>query len=487
MPFLAPRSLLCAAALAVAAVDPAAAAPPSVSRHTLPNGLEVLVAENHSLPLFSVEVGVKNGAMTEPPEYNGLSHLYEHMFFKANAALPDQLAYMARTRELGMSFNGTTSNERVNYYFTTTSDHFADAMVFMRDAITSPLFDGAELERERVVVTGEIDRNEANPVYHLMRDIEERVWWKYPSRKWAIGTRASVLAATPEMMRTIQRRYYLPNNAVLVVVGDVRAEEVFAMADTLYAGWARGEPPFVKYPLVVHPPIPRSQVLVVEQPVATVNIAFNWIGPSALGPDEDLGYAADRLALVLQEPSSRFRKATVDSGACVSSSFAWETSINQGGVRLSGEATPDQADACVSALRYELARMKEPDYVSDEELESAVRRAEVDKARERERPSEFAHVLSGAWCVGGLDYYNGYVANLRRVGRPEIARFLDRFVLAQPFVLGVLLSPELRQRGLDPGHFEKLAGLAPAPPPAPAKDAAGKRPTKRRSQAGGRP
>jgi zinc protease len=60
------------------------------------------------VPTFTVEIAVKNGAMTEPPELNGLSHLYEHMFFKANAVLPNQEAYLARTRELGILFNGST-------------------------------------------------------------------------------------------------------------------------------------------------------------------------------------------------------------------------------------------------------------------------------------------------------------------------------------------------------------------------------------------
>src|SRR5690242_3276539 len=140
-----------------------AAAAPSIESHTCANGLTVLVAESHALPLVTVEIAAKNGSMTESPEYNGLSHLYEHMFFKANKALPSQEAYMARTRELGMVWNGTTNTERVNYFFTTTSDHTKDAMVFMHDAIVTPIFDAKELDRERVVVTGEIDRNEANP------------------------------------------------------------------------------------------------------------------------------------------------------------------------------------------------------------------------------------------------------------------------------------------------------------------------------------
>src|SRR3982750_423671 len=105
--------------------------PPKIQSHTGPNGLTVLVVENHALPLVTVEIAAKNGSMTEPPEYNGLSHLYEPMFFQGNAVIPSQEAYLARARELGMVWNGTTNTERVNYFFTTTSDHLRDAMVFM--------------------------------------------------------------------------------------------------------------------------------------------------------------------------------------------------------------------------------------------------------------------------------------------------------------------------------------------------------------------
>ncbi|HEY5616020.1 MAG TPA: insulinase family protein, partial [Bacteroidota bacterium] len=90
----------------------------SIYTKELPNGLDVIVIENPVVPLVTVEVDVRNGCYTEPPEYNGLSHLYEHMFFKANESIPTQERYLERTRELGMSWNGTTSEERVNYFFT---------------------------------------------------------------------------------------------------------------------------------------------------------------------------------------------------------------------------------------------------------------------------------------------------------------------------------------------------------------------------------
>ena len=75
---------------------------------TLSNGMDIIAVENHALPLVTVEIVVKNGAYTEPPELDGLSHLYEHMFFKGNAVLPNQERYMERLTELGASWNGTT-------------------------------------------------------------------------------------------------------------------------------------------------------------------------------------------------------------------------------------------------------------------------------------------------------------------------------------------------------------------------------------------
>jgi zinc protease len=279
--------------VALLLTSPAGAAPPPIEKHVCDNGLTVLVVENHSVPLVTVHIAVKNGSMTESPEYNGLSHLYEHMFFKANKALPSQEGYMARARELGMAWNGTTNTERVNYFFTTTSDHTEGAMVFMRDAIVHPLFDEKELAREREVVVGEIERNLSSPGYHFWHDVQQRVFWKYPSYKNPLGDAKTVRAATRAKMKTIQERYYIPNNSVLVVTGDVKAKDVFAQTDKLYSEWKKGPDPFVKYPLVQHPPIPKSEVVLVEQPVGSVDGQLVWHGPSTVGKDVDLTYAAD--------------------------------------------------------------------------------------------------------------------------------------------------------------------------------------------------
>ncbi|MGI8669131.1 MAG: insulinase family protein, partial [Aridibacter sp.] len=141
---------------------------------TLANGLEVIVLPDKSVPLVTVEIAVRNGSFTEPLEFNGLSHLYEHMFFKPNKAIGiyrcesyaenarndarfmqifqsencgeklklksaiGNVNYLGDIGQMGITYNGTTREEVVNYYFTTTSPFVSTAIKFISDAIRFP-------------------------------------------------------------------------------------------------------------------------------------------------------------------------------------------------------------------------------------------------------------------------------------------------------------------------------------------------------------
>src|ERR1700709_1429810 len=109
--------------------------PPGYFWKQLPNGLQVLVIENSKVPLATIEIAIKNGAFTEDSTYSGLSHLFEHMFFKANRDYPTQEKLLKRTQELGALYNGSTGVERVNYYFTFDRDSLKAGLKFMNVAI----------------------------------------------------------------------------------------------------------------------------------------------------------------------------------------------------------------------------------------------------------------------------------------------------------------------------------------------------------------
>ena len=224
-----------------AAVSPAPQPQTKFVNRQLANGLEIIVVEDHSIPLVTCELAVRNGSFTEPPELNGLSHLYEHMFFKANRASVSGESYLSNIDQLGIIYNGQTQEELVNYYFTTTSPNLPVAMRFMRDAVRYPLFDERQFEQEREVVIGELDRHESNPFGFLQIEMNNRLFYKYPSRKNPGGDKQTVRAATTTMMRLIQGRYYVPNNSAIVVTGDVSPEAVFIMVQSLFGDWPRRE------------------------------------------------------------------------------------------------------------------------------------------------------------------------------------------------------------------------------------------------------
>jgi zinc protease len=412
----------------------------------LPNGLEVIVVQDHSLPLVTVELGVKNGSYTEPPELNGLSHLYEHMFFKANRAIANAEDYTKTIGQLGVAYNGSTREEVVNYYFTTTTPNLRTSMQFMRDSVRYPLFDAGEFEREREVVIGEIDRNESNPFYYLNREMFARLFYKYPSRKAPLGNRQTVSTATTDMMRLIQGRYYVPNNSVLVVTGDVKAEEIYQLVQELFGDWPRREKdPFVEFPLVEHPPLVKSEGAVIKQPVQNVIISIGWHGPS-IGKDNAATYAADVFSFILRQPNSRFQRALVDSGLVNGADLSYYTQRNVGPISLTVVTTPDKAQAAVLAIHNEIAHFNDKDYFTDEQLESAKALLEADDLYSREKLSDYAHTLTFWWASTGIDYFRGYLPTLRRTSRADISRYVTTYIQGKPHVSLALISDQAQKQ-----------------------------------------
>ena len=417
-----------------------------INSHVLPNGLEIVTLEDHSVPLVTIELAVRNGSFTEPPELNGLSHLYEHMFFKANRAIANSEEYLQRIGQLGIAYNGQTREEVVDYYFTTTSPNLRTAMNFMRDAARYPLFEKGEFERERQVVIGEIDRNESNPFYYLNLEMTNRLFYKYPSRKNPLGNRQTVSTATTDMMRLIQSRYYVPNNSALVVTGDVNPDDVFKLAQEFYGDWPKREKdPFVEFPMVEHPPLPKSEGAVVQQPVQNVIFNIGWQGPS-VGKDNAATYAADVFSFILTQPNSRFQHNLVDSGLVSGVTTGYLTQRNVGPIQIIAQTTPDKAHEAVRAIYNEVAHFNDKDYFTDQQLENAKALLEADDLYSREKLSEYGHTLSFWWSSTGLDYFRGYLPNLRRTSRADIGRYVTTYIQGKPHVGLALISQEAQQQ-----------------------------------------
>jgi zinc protease len=437
----------CLAAAVLPAVLPAqrAALEKIIQRRVLPNGLEVIVVENHGVPLATVEVNVRNGSFTQTPEYAGLAHMYEHMFFRANQQYPESEMYLDRAAQLGAVFNGTTQEETVSYYLTVPADSVRGAIQWLAPALRAPLFLESELAVERQVVIGEYDRNESSPFFQLQRQMDMKLYPGNYSRKNVIGDRQVVATTTPEKMRFIQHKYYIPNNSVLIVAGDVNPDSVFAIAARQLGGWARGPDPFVADPIPDIPPLTASDAVVAEAPVNAVTVLLQWQGPS-VGKDPKSTYAADVFSDLLNDPRSRFQQRLVDSGLWQGVTVNYYTLNHTGPITISGQTSPEKLRPALAALDSEIKKLDDPAYFDPDELKAVQAQRTVTSAFGREQASAFAHTLGFWWSVASLEYYMGYVDNMARQTTADLRAYADKYIVGKPRITGVLISPEGRQR-----------------------------------------
>jgi len=354
------------------------------------------------------------------------------------------VSYLANLGNMGITYNGSTREEVVNYYYTTTSQYLPTAVRVINDSVRFPTFDKSDLDDEKKVVIGEIDRNESNPFYYLNKELNDRLFYKYPTRKNPLGTRESVSAATPETMRLIQSRYYVPNNSALVVTGDVKPDQVFDLVEKTMGSWQRrAVDPFKEFPLVEHPPLTKSEGVISVQPIENVFIELGWHGPS-IGKDDKSTYAADVFSYIVGQPDSKLQRDLVDTGLVSAVGVNYYTQRNVGPISVVLVTTPDKAKAAVKAAYDEINQWSSPTYFSDEELEASKATLQARDLFDREETSEYTHTL-GFWrSSAGIEYYRGYQNNLNAMTRADINHYITTYIIGKPHVGLALMSSDAK-------------------------------------------
>ena len=419
----------------------------------LDNGLEVIVIENHKVPLATIEIAVKNGAYTEGPEYSGLSHLFEHMFFKANKDYPDQQRFIQRTEELGMIWNGTTGFERVNYFFTFDKDSLDAGLKFMNAAIRFPIYRTEDMQKERPVVDGEFQRNESDPFFQLWLDVNKRTWGDLFTRKNPIGDHDVINTATPEKMMVIKDKYYFPNNSLLVICGDVKPEEAFTRAKAIYGDWkSSGFDPHQKYPVPEFKQLEKTNYNITTSSISqTPYVMLQWLGPDFR--NDSLGtLAADVFSSVLNLNSSKWQQGLIDKGLATFANMNYQTSKYVGPVTVFAVPNPSKMKEFNAELMKQIDMMDDEDYFTDEQLATAKANLLRNKLRQDEKPSDLPHNLTFWWCSTSLDYFTDYDAAMQKISRQDIINYIKKYVTGKPYVAGMIINDEMNKQ-LKPAEY----------------------------------
>lgn len=445
--------MFCIAAAITSAAQPRL--PKDYYWQKLDNGLEVVVIENHKVPLATIEIAVKNGAYTEGPEYSGLSHLFEHMFFKSNRDYPDQEKFLKRTQELGAIWNGTTGIERVNYFFTFDKDSLLGGLKFMNAAIRYPVYREEDMQKERPVVDGEFQRAESSPGFQLWYETSKKVWGDLLSRKVPIGDHHIINTATPEKMMVIKEKYYVPNNSLLVICGDVNPQQAFSYAKQIFGDWKPSDvDPHVKYPIPEFQPIANTEYFIKESSIAeTPSIMLVWQGPDYR--NDSVGtIAADVFSKILSLNSSKWQQALVDKGLATSAGIGYQTAKYVGPISIDVVPVPGKMKECYQEMMKQINQFGNADYFTDAELAKAKEGLKRQQIRESEKPSSLASQITYWWCSTSLDYFTDYFPAMNRVTKQDIQNYVKKYIAGKPYIAGMIINAEMNKQ-YNPGEYFK--------------------------------
>jgi zinc protease len=407
----------CLLALALAGAPRAAAQEvPALpfEHYTLPNGLQVILHEDHSVPLVAVDVWYHVGSGNEQPGRTGFAHLFEHIMFMGSEHVPVG-AFDQWLEAAGANNNGSTNGDRTNYYEWMPSNALPLALWLEADRMgwLLPTMDQSKLDLQRDVVKNERRQSYDNVPYG--RAYETLAAALYPEGHpyhWpTIGSMADLSAASLEDVTSFFRTYYAPNNATLSIAGDFRADSAKAWIERYFGAIPRG-PALPPPPAVPSVTIAADTFLVLEDRVQLPRVYQVWHSVRAFHPDDaPLAVLAD--VLTSGKTSRLYRALVYDR------QLAQDVRASQDGARLDGDfaivvtprpgVEPRQVAEIVEA---ELRRV----------AESGVEPREVERARNSIRAGFLDGIASVLGKADQLAAYNFHVGTPDFV-RQDAARF----------------------------------------------------------------
>lgn len=218
------------------------AAQSQVKESVLPNGLKVLIKEVHSAPVFTLQVWYKVGSRNEHTGITGTSHLVEHMLFKGTRK-HGKGEFSRLIKSKGGLENGATWIDWTNYWELLSSEHLELALELEADRMTGALFDPKEFQAERIVVHSELEGDENDPDTLVYQDVYATAYKAHPYRWPTIGWTSDVENVRRDRVYQYYRTYYQPDNATLVVVGDVDPARTMALVRKYFGRLLRGPKP----------------------------------------------------------------------------------------------------------------------------------------------------------------------------------------------------------------------------------------------------
>src|SRR5271163_3484972 len=388
-------------------------------KYTLPNGLVVILREDHRLPLVAVDLWYHVGPVNEKAGRTGFAHLFEHMMFEGSEHVGEKAHFKYLEGAGATDINGTTNYDRTNYFETVPSNQLdlalwleSDRMGFLLETL-----DREKLTNQRDVVRNELRQDEGQP-YDLADEETYRLLFPqaHPYYADVIGSHADVEAARLNDVRDFFQHYYTPNNASIAIAGDFDPAQLKSLLEKYFGPIPAGPP--VDKVAVTTPAITSERRATVTDTVQLPQVSIAWLTPEAFQPgDADAQLFMDILG---QGKSSRlYRKLVYEQQIAQSVDCTLEPLKLASVAECDVIARPDvKPEALEAAMDKEIDALRA----------SGPTQAEVDEARN----GILTKKISGLQRLGGfggvadmMDLYNQYLGDPGYLPK-DIARFPER-------------------------------------------------------------
>lgn len=435
-----------------------------VKEYKLANGLKVLLVENHAAPVVSVVIVYHVGSRNEAVGYTGSTHFLEHMMFRGTPTFNKaQNTQIARTLQSeGASFNATTWLDRTNYFETLPNNQLDLALRLEADRMRNSFIADADRKLEMSVVRNELERGENNPGRVMLQNLFANAFMQHPYHHPTIGWRSDVEGVPTERLKKFYQDFYYPNNATLIVVGDVDPNQALAKINTHF-GPIKASPGPIPTVYTQEPPQQGERRFTIRRPgqYGIVNLGYH------IPPMENKDSAAlDVLQGILgQGVTSRLHQALVEKGLATDAS-AWAAELRDPGLfvltsNLSSGVKHETAEAAMLQVINDL-KQTPPTAAEIEKVKSQIL---ADFAFSKHGTFELASSLSEFEATADWRYMVTYADRIKAVGAADIQRVLDSYFVDANRTTGWFIPEKAAEvdvnvRNLDYSQVKSAAAAA---------------------------
>lgn len=460
-------------------VNPQKNLPPTVAENVrktlLENGLTVLTKEVHTAPVVTVQVWYKVGSRNEEPGLNGIAHQLEHMMFKGTQTRPIQFGRLFSA--LGSDSNAFTSYDQTVYHGTAERNKLKALLILEADRMQNSIIDNEQLASEKRVVISELQGYENSPEYRLNRAVMRTA---FPNHAYGLpvgGTKADVEKFTVEQVRKYYQKYYSPDNAVLVIVGDFQTAPTLGAVKEIF-GKLPNSQQFGKLPSTSSEHRSTAQSIVNSQQLPESPIILQEAGAGELlqvvYPLPDINHpdvpALDVMDYILTEGrNSRLDQVLIESGLASDISASVASLRESGWYELLVTAASNQSLRKIdSVLNQAIADL----------VKSGVTAAEVNRAKtqleaavilaNRDLTNQAMQLGNDETTAGDYRYTERYLAAIRQVTPADVVAVVKKYLKPEARIVGYFEPTQKQLKGTSKAHSsqttENFGSGAPVSP-----------------------